>query len=439
MAHQTEIKIWNPTMECMDREELRKIQGERLKQVVQRVYENVPVYRERMQKKGISPFDIQSVDDLKYLPFTDKTDLRDYFPFGLLAVPKQQIVRIQGSSGTTGKPIVAGYTARDVEIWSELMARSITSAGGDSNDIVQVCYGYGLFTGGLGAHQGASKIGAMVVPMSSGNTQRQIMMLEELGATIMCCTPSYALHIGETIREMGIPIERFKLKAGVFGAEPWTEEMRGRIEELLNIDALDVYGLTEICGPGVAMECRMMHGMHVAEDHIIPEIIDPVTENPLPYGAKGELVFTTITKEGMPMIRYRTHDICQLNDQKCECGRTHVRMNRITGRTDDMLVIRGVNVFPSQVESVLVGINGVAPHYMLVVDRVGATDSLEIQVEVSEEMFSDKVGALEALGNEIHEKIKSVLGLSAKIRLVEPKSIPRSEGKAKRIQDKRKL
>lgn len=426
-------------IECASREQIRAWQNERLIPTVKRVYENVPYYRHLMEEKGVTPDDIRSVDDLHKLPFLTKEDLRQAYPYGLLAVPLEDCVRIQSTSGTTGRRVVAFYTQHDIDLWDECCARAIVAAGGTKEDVVHVCYGYGLFTGGLGAHQGASKIGAMVVPMSSGNTQRQIMMLEELGATIMCCTPSYALHIGETIREMGIPIERFKLKAGVFGAEPWTEQMRERIEELLNIDALDVYGLTEICGPGVAMECLMKQGMHVAEDHIIPEIIDPVTENPLPYGAKGELVFTTITKEGMPMIRYRTHDICQLNDQKCECGRTHVRMNRITGRTDDMLVIRGVNVFPSQVESVLVGINGVAPHYMLVVDRVGATDSLEIQVEVSEEMFSDKVGALEALGNEIHEKIKSVLGLSAKIRLVEPKSIPRSEGKAKRIQDKRKL
>ncbi len=423
----------------MDREQLRELQGERLRAVVQREYENVPMYRERMQAKGLTPFDIRTVDDLKYLPFTEKTDLRDQYPYGLFAAPRQEIVRIQGSSGTTGKPIVAGYTARDIENWSEMCARAVTAAGGTNDSVIQVTYGYGLFTGGLGLHQGASKVGAQVIPMSSGNTARQIMLMEDLGSNILCCTPSYALHIGETIREMGIDLKRLNMKAGIFGAEPWTEEMRQRIEELLGIDALDIYGLTEIAGPGVAFECLEKHGMHVNEDHVIPEIIDPVTEEQLPYGSKGELVFTTITKEGMPMLRYRTHDICQLDATPCACGRTFVRMARIAGRTDDMLIIRGVNVFPSQVESVLVNIHGVAPHYMLVVDRVGATDQLEVQVEVTEETFSDTVSSMEKLTKEIQEKLKSVIGLSARIRLVAPKSIPRSEGKAKRIIDNRKL
>ncbi len=439
MAETTKYNIWNPTMECMDRTDLRRIQGERLRSTVDRVYRNVPMYRERMQKSGLTPNDIRSVEDLKKLPFTEKNDLRDHYPFGLLATPKREIVRIHGSSGTTGKPVVSGQTAYDVEIWTELMARSLASAGTTQNDVVQVSYGYGLFTGGLGAHQGGSHIGAMVVPMSSGNTERQIMVMQDLGVTVLCCTPSYALYLGETIHDMGIPLKNFRLRAGVLGAEPWTDEMRNKIEELLGIQALNVYGLTEMCGPGVAMECPTKQGMHVAEDHIIPEIIDAETGEVLPYGTIGELVFTTITKEGMPLIRYRTHDICRLNDEKCECGRTHIRMDRIMGRTDDMLVIRGVNVFPSQVESVLVGISGILPHYLLVVDRVHSTDTLEIQVEVSEEIFSDKVSVLEALGNQIHEKIKSVLGLSAKIRLVAPRTIPRSEGKAKRILDKRKL
>lgn len=436
---QTKHKIYNPEMECIDREELRKIQGERLKNVVAHTYNNVPLFRKRMDEKGVKPEDIHSVDDIVLLPFTEKTDLRDEFPFGLFAAPKSDIVRIQGSSGTTGKPIVSGYTQHDIDVWTEMVARSLTAAGGGKDDIIQVCYGYGLFTGGLGAHQGAAKIGAMVVPMSSGNTQRQIMMMRELGSTILCCTPSYATYLGETIKEMGIPPEEIKLKSGVFGAEPWTEEMRQHIEELLHIDACDIYGLTEIAGPGVAFECLEKHGMHVNEDHVIPEIIDPVTEKQLPYGTPGELVFTTITKEGMPMIRYRTHDICTLTDEKCACGRTLVRMGRITGRTDDMIVIRGVNVFPSQVESVLVSTNGVAPHYVLVVDRVNSSDTLEVKVELTEEMFSDTVSHIEELKAKIGAEIKSVVGILAKVSLVPPKSIPRSEGKAKRVIDNRKL
>ncbi len=431
--------IYNPEMECMNREERKVLQGERLKATVQRVYDNVPMYRARMDAKGVKPEDINSIDDLKKLPFMEKTDLRDEFPFGLFAAPKKDIIRIQGSSGTTGKPIVSGYTENDIEVWTEMVARAIVAAGGGPEDIVQVAYGYGLFTGGLGAHQGAQRVGAMVIPMSSGNTQRQIMMMHDLGATMLCCTPSYATYLGETIREMGIPIEEFKLKSGCFGAEPWTEGMRKNLEDLLDIDACDIYGLTEIGGPGVAFECLEKDGMHVNEDHVIAEIIDPVTEEQLPYGTPGELVFTTITKEGMPMLRYRTHDICTLSDEPCACGRTTVKMSRITGRTDDMIVIRGVNVFPSQIETVLVGMEGVAPHYMLIVDRVNSTDKLEVQVELTEEMFSDKVGEIENLRNAIAEKIKSVVGVSAKVQLVPPKTIPRSEGKAKRIIDNRKL
>ncbi|MBQ6717078.1 MAG: phenylacetate--CoA ligase [Clostridia bacterium] len=432
-------KIWNPQIECMDRSEIIKLQNERLRNVVKYEYERVPLYRERMDKKGVKPEDIRTIDDLKYLPFTEKTDLRDTFPYGLFAADKKDIVRIQGSSGTTGKPIVSGYTQNDVDVWTEMMARTLTAGNADQDSIVQVCYGYGLFTGGLGAHQGASKIGAMTIPMSSGNTARQLMMMEEMGTTHLCCTPSYALYLGESIREQGIDRSKLKLKCGFFGAEPWTEEMRKQIEELLGVDALDIYGLTEIAGPGVSFECLEKAGMHVNEDHVIPEIIDPATEMPLPYGEKGELVFTTITKTGMPMLRYRTHDICRLHDEKCACGRTLVRMERLMGRTDDMLIIRGVNVFPSQIESVLVGVRGVAPHYMLVVDRQKATDSLEVQVEVTDDMFSDSIGGLDSIKKEIGEKIKSVVGIKAQITLVAPHTIPRSEGKAKRIIDKRKL
>ncbi len=440
MASAREHKIWNPQAECMSRDERYALQGERLKATVKRVYENVPVYRARMEEKGVTPNDICTADDIVKLPFTEKTDLRDQFPYGLFAAPLRDIVRIQGSSGTTGKPIVAGYTKNDVDVWTEMMARTLTAAGTDQDDIVQVCYGYGLFTGGLGAHQGASAIGAMTIPMSSGNTQRQIMIMKELGSTILCCTPSYATYLGETLHEMGIDPKRdLKLKAGCFGAEPWTEEMRGRIEELLGIDACDIYGLTEICGPGVSFECLEKKGMHVNEDHVMVEIINPETGAQMPMGMAGELVFTTITKEGMPMLRYRTHDVCTLIAEPCACGRTTVRMGRITGRTDDMLIIRGVNVFPSQIESVLVGIQGVAPHYMLVVDRVKSSDVLEVQVEMTESMFSDTVSRIVELEKKISADIKSVVGVQATIKLVAPKSIPRSEGKAKRVIDKRKL
>ena len=437
---QSERRIFNPAMECISRDELRKLQGERLVETVKREYENVPVYRARMDAAGVKPEDIRGMDDLKYLPFMEKTDLRDYYPFELFASPKKDIVRIQGSSGTTGKPIVSGYTRNDIAVWSEMMARTLTAAGCTDEDIVQVTYGLGLFTGGFGAYQGADKLGAMVIPMSSGNTQRQITMMKDLGTTILCCTPSYATYLGETIREMGIdPKKDLKLKAGCFGAEPWTEEMRVRIEQLLEIDACDIYGLTEIAGPGVAFECLEKHGMHINEDHVIAEIINPATGEQLPYGMPGELVFTTITKTGQPMIRYRTHDICTLTDDKCACGRTLARMGRITGRTDDMLVIRGVNVFPSQIESVLVGADGVAPHYMLVVDRVNSSDTLEVQVEMTEAMFGDTVSHIENVRKYITAQIKSVVGIASKVTLVAPKSIPRSEGKAKRVIDKRNL
>lgn len=435
-------RIFNPEMECMDPAERRKLQGERLRETVQHEYDNVPFYRERMDAKGVKPEDIQTVDDIVKLPFMEKTDLRDTFPFGLFAVPNDQIVRIQGSSGTTGKPIVSGYTQEDVDIWTEMVSRAMTCAGAGKDDVVQVCYGYGLFTGGLGAHQGATNIGAMVIPMSSGNTQRQLMMMQELGTTILCCTPSYAAYLGESIRDAGlVPGKDIKLKAGLFGAEPWTEEMRKHIEETLGIDARDIYGLTEIAGPGVAFECECKDGSHVNEDHVIAEVIDPVTGEHLPDGTPGELVFTTITKKGMPMLRYRTHDICTLNHEKCKCGRTTVRMGRITGRTDDMIVVRGVNVFPSQIETVLVRTPGASPHYLLIVDRVNNSDTLEVKVEMTGEVFTstDSLGEMQRLQKYITDQIKSVVGIMTKVTIVPPKTLPRSEGKAKRVVDNRKL
>ena len=438
----SEPRIYQPDMECMNPEQKKALQSERLRKTVKHVYDNVTLYRERMNAKGISPEDIQSVDDLNLLPFTEKTDLRDTFPFGLFAVPKEEIVRIQGSSGTTGKPIVSGYTAHDVKIWTDMVARAMAGIGADEKDIIQVCYGYGLFTGGLGAHQGATEVGAMVIPMSSGNTQRQIMMMQELGSTILCCTPSYAAYLGESIRDAGlVPGKDIKLRAGLFGAEPWTEEMRKHIEETLGIDARDIYGLTEIAGPGVAFECQEKNGAHINEDHVIAEIIDPVTEEQLPYGTPGELVFTTITKEGMPMLRYRTHDICTLYNEKCKCGRTTITMGRITGRTDDMIIVRGVNVFPSQIETVLVRTPGVAPHYQLIVDRVNNSDTLEVKVEMTEEIFAqtDSLGEMQRLQKYIRDQIKSVVGIMTKVTITAPKSLPRSEGKAKRVIDNRKL
>ena len=433
MISRKEWKIWDPVIECMGRDELKQLQSRRLAHTVKWAYDNVLLYRERMQAAGIMPEDIRMVDDLVKLPFTEKTDLRDEYPFGLLAESRENIVRVHGSSGTTGKPILAGYTQEDIDVWTDMMARTLTAGGADREWIVQVAYGYGLFTGGLGAHQGAERIGSMVVPTSSGNTARQILLMRDLGSNMLCCTPSYAMHIAETIREMGMNLGEFQLRSGCFGAEPWTEAMRGRIEEALGIDALDIYGLTEIAGPGVAYECLAKQGMHICEDHVIAEIIDPDTGEQLPLGEQGELVFTTITKRGMPMIRYRTHDICRLTDEPCECGRTHLRMERITGRTDDMIIIRGVNVFPSQVESVLVNMEGVEPHYQLIVDRVHSTDTLEVQVERSENFTGDTA----LLTKKINTRIKSVVGISAKVVIAEPKTLPRSEGKAKRVIDKR--
>ena len=429
--------IYNDAMECMDFDERKKLQGERLRATVELEYNNVPAYRKRMDEAGVKPEDINGIEDIVKLPFTQKTDLRDNFPYGLFAADLKDIVRIQGSSGTTGKPIVSGYTENDIKVWTEMVARALTAAGGTKDDIIQIAYGYGLFTGGLGAHQGATEIGATVIPMSSGNTQRQIIMMKELGATMLCCTPSYATYLAETIHEMGIKPEELKLKSGCFGAEPWTEEMRQHLEDLLDFDALDIYGLTEIGGPGVAFECMEKHGMHINEDHVLAEIIDPVTEEPLPDDTPGELVFTTLTKTGVPMIRYRTHDICTLHHGTCACGRTTVKMSRITGRTDDMLVVRGVNVFPSQIEAVLMGVKEASAHYMLVVDRVNSQDKLTVEVELKDDVDINDADKLEKLAAYIKTQIKQTLLISAKVELLPPKSIARSEGKAKRITDNR--
>ncbi len=433
------MQYWNPTFECLQREEMKKVQSERLINTVKRIYHNVPFYREKMQKKGLEPGDIKSVDDLRNLPFTYKQDLRDNYPYGLFAAPLSEIVRIHASSGTTGKQTVVGYTRKDIDTWSEVMARTFTNAGASKESIIQVAYGYGLFTGGLGAHYGAERVGASVIPISGGNTKRQLQLMKDFGTTILACTPSYALFMAEEMEEMGIKKEELKLKAGVFGAEPWTENMRKEIEERLGIMAIDIYGLSEIIGPGVATECSLRCGMHIAEDHFIPEIIDPVTEEVLPYGSKGELVFTTVTKEGLPLIRYRTRDISTLNYEKCECGRTAVRMSKVSGRTDDMLIIRGVNVFPSQVESVLLEVAEVAPHYLLIVDRIDNLDQLEVWVEMNQNMFSDEVKKIEEVERKIRKELDSAIGINAKVKLVEPKTIERSEGKAKRVIDKRKL
>ena len=432
--------IFNPEKECMPREELRKLQSQLLVKQVKRVYENVECYRNRMDAAGIKPEDIHGIEDLSKLPFSYKRDLRDYYPYGLFAVPMKDIVRVHASSGTTGKRIVVGYTRNDLDMWAECVARMMTAVGLGAEDIVQVSYGYGLFTGGLGAHQGAEKLGATVIPMSSGNTALQIQTMVDFGATAICCTPSYALYLGEEAERLGVT-NQLKLKAGIFGAEPWTEEMRAQIEAKLGIKAYDIYGLSEILGPGVACECECQAGMHVWEDHFIPEIIDPDTGEVLPEGSTGELVFTTITKEGFPVIRYRTRDICSLNYEPCACGRTHVRMRKPTGRSDDMLIIRGVNVFPSQIEEVLLNVshNDITPNYQIIVDRVNNTDTFDVNVEMSEQLFADDVKSIEAIEKTITEKLRSTLGIGAKVHLVNPKSIQRSEGKAKRVIDKRKL
>jgi len=423
----------------MDRHELRSYQLEKLKETIDRVYHNVPSYRQKMQERGIIPEDINSLDDLKLLPFTTKQDLRDNYPYNMFATPLQEIIRIHASSGTTGKPTVVGYTRRDIANWAELMARCLAMAGGHQDSVVQIAYGYGLFTGGLGFHYGAEKIGAVVIPTSGGNTRRQIMLMRDLGTEILACTPSYALCIIEGLEAMGIKTEELKLKAGIFGAEPWSENMRAELEEKLNIKALDIYGLSEVIGPGVACECLEQQGLHIFEDFFIPEIIDPVTEEPLPEGEEGELVITTIDKEGLPVIRYRTRDITSLSYEPCACGRTHARISKLLGRTDDMLIIRGVNVFPSQIESALMAVGEAEPHYLIIVDRVNNLDTMEVWIEVSEKLFADEIRKLEQIRKQIESEIYTTLGINVKVKLVEPHTIERSEGKAKRVIDKRKI
>lgn len=430
--------IWNETKEKMSRDEMTALQSVRLVKLVDYVYHNVEFYRKKMQAKGLLPGDIKGLEDITKLPFTTKDDLRDNYPFGLFAVPKSQIVRVHASSGTTGKATVVGYTRRDLDIWSECVARCLTMANVTKEDIIQIGYGYGLFTGGLGAHGGAEKIGAMVVPMSTGNSKKLITMMVDFGVTAIACTPSYLLHISELLEAEGL-VKDLKLKTAICGAEPWTDKMRTEIEGRLNITAHDIYGLSEVMGPGVACDCSFHKGLHVCEDHFYPEVIDSATMTPVSDGVAGELVFTTLTKEGLPLIRYRTKDITTIDHSPCECGRTSARISKFRGRVDDMLIIRGVNVFPSQVEAALVDIKEVTPHYMIIVDRVNNLDTLEIQVEIDEKYFTDEIRGLENLTAKIAHTINQALGLNAKIRIVEPKTLSRSEGKAVHVIDKRKL
>ena len=429
---------WDKNHECMDREELSLLQLRRLKRTVERAYHNVAPYRQAMQAKGMQPEDVKSLDDLKHLPFTTKQDLRDSYPYDRFAVPLSEIVRIHASSGTTGKPTVVGYTRTDINNWAEMVARSLYATGAGKDDIVQVSYGYGLFTGGLGLHYGAERVGASVIPTSGGNSKRQIMLMKDFGTTVLCCTPSYALYLSEVMEEMGIDNNELKVKVAILGAEPWTDAMRDEIEDRLGLSAHNIYGLSEVMGPGVSIDCEEKCGMHIFEDHFLPEIINPDTGEVLPEGELGELVFSCITKEGMPLIRYRTRDLTRLNYDVCNCGRTMVRMDRVMGRSDDMLIIRGVNVFPSQVESVLLEMGEVSPNYHLVVDRIGNLDTLEVKVEVSQELFSDQVRSLEGLEAKIAKELEHTLGISAKVTLVEPKTLARSEGKAVRVTDLRK-
>ncbi len=428
---------FQPDIECAAPEAMKKIQDERLVQTVKRLYDNVPYYRNLMEAKGVTPADIKSVEDLGKLPFISKSDLRDAYPYGLLAVPLKDCVRIHSTSGTTGKRVVAFYTQNDLDLWDDCCARSIVAAGGNKDDVVHVSYGYGLFTGGMGLNGGSHKVGCMTLPMSSGSTDRQLQFMCDLGSTILCCTPSYAEFLAETINETGLR-DQIKLKAGIFGAEAWSEEMRQRLEENLGIKAYDIYGLTEIIGPGVSFECSEQTGMHINEDHFIAEIINPDTGEVLPEGSKGELVFSCISKEAFPLLRYRTRDICILSRKKCSCGRTLIKMAKPMGRSDDMLIIRGVNVFPSQIETVLMGY-GLSANYQIIVDRVNHSDTLEVCVEMNPEMFSDTVKAIENREKELMEKLKSMLGIAAKVTLKAPKSMTRSEGKAVRVIDKRKI
>jgi len=432
--------IYDIEFESLPREALTAIQLRRLRATLERVYATVPFYRKRFEDAGITPNDINTLADFQRLPFTTKQDLRDNYPYGMFAVPMDNVVRIHASSGTTGLPTVVGYTARDIHTWSELMARALTAGGAGRRDIIHNAYGYGLFTGGLGVHYGVEKLGASVIPVSGGNTKRQIIIMRDFGPTILTSTPSYALHLAEEAEEMGISFEKLKFKYGIFGAEPWSEQMRLEIERKLHLKAVDIYGLSEVMGPGVAVECHeAQNGLHIFEDHFIPEIIDPATGKVLPYGETGELVFTSITKEAFPIVRYRTRDITSLNPEPCICGRTLVRMKKVSGRTDDMLIIRGVNVFPSQIESVLMEIEGIEPHYQLVVDREDNLDTLTIHVEISERSFSDEVKVLQRLERKISHSIKEYLGVSARVKLVEPKVIARSQGKAVRVIDNRKI
>lgn len=430
--------IWNEAKECMSRDELANLQSKRLVKAVNRVYHNVEYYRKKMQEAGVEPGDIQGIEDIDKLPYTTKDDLRDTYPFGLFAAPQSEIVRIHASSGTTGKATVVGYTRKDIDIWAECVSRALTMAGVTRGDTIQVAYGYGLFTGGLGAHYGAEHLGATVVPMSTGNTKKLTTMMIDFGVTAIACTPSYLLHIAETLEANG-DIPNIKLKAAICGAEPWTEQMRLQIEEKLHISAHDIYGLSEVMGPGVACDCQYHKGLHVFEDHFLPEIIDPKSLKPVGEGVTGELVFTTLTKEGIPLIRYRTKDLTSISYDKCECGRTSARISRFKGRSDDMLIIRGVNVFPSQVEAALLEMGGTTPHYMMIVDRVNNLDTLEVQVEVEERFFSDEIKELENLTKKIAHAIQQAIGLAVKVKLVEPKSIERSMGKAVHVIDKRKL
>jgi phenylacetate-CoA ligase len=432
--------IYNEEYETMPREALEAIQLRRLQRTVARVYSKVPYYKKRFDEVGVKVDDVKSLDDLRRLPFTYKDHLRDNYPFGMFTVPMDDVVRIHASSGTTGKPTVVGYTARDIRTWSELMARTLMAGGATRGDMIHNAYGYGLFTGGLGFHYGAEELGASVIPISGGNTKRQVMIMTDFGPTILTCTPSYALLIAEVAEEMGVDFREFNFKAGIFGAEPWSEQMREEIERKLNIKAMDIYGLSEIIGPGVSVECiEAQNGLHIFEDHFIPEIIDPDTEEVLPHGTPGELVFTTITKEAFPVIRYRTRDISILYPEPCRCGRTIVRMGRVQGRSDDMLIIRGVNVFPSQIESVIMEIDGIEPHYQLEVAREGRMDTLTVKVEVNEKVFSDEVKNLQNMERKLEKNIKEMLSVSAHVKLVEPKSLQRSEGKAVRVIDKRKI
>lgn len=423
----------------MSRDDMRKLQGKRLHDVVERVYHNTPFYRKKMQELDVTPDDIETLDDIVKLPFTTKQDLRDNYPYGLFATPMSEIIRLHASSGTTGKPTVVGYTRKDLSVWSEMIARCLSAYGATREDMFHIAYGYGLFTGGLGLHYGVEKLGATVIPMSSGNTKKQLQLLRDFSPTAIACTPSYALYLADAIEKEGLDKSDFNLRLGIFGAEPWSVNMRKDIENRLGIKAYDIYGLSEIMGPGVSHECTEQNGSHIIEDHFIPEIIDPLTLQQLPYGEQGELVFTTITKEGLPLLRYRTKDLTTLTDEPCACGRTNVRMSKITGRSDDMLIIRGVNVFPSQIESVILEIKEVEPHYMLTIDRINNLDVLTVEVEVGEQFFSDGMNRMMEIKKDIAHRLQSVLGVSANIKLVEPRSLQRFEGKAQRVIDNRKI